>query len=91
MNMYTVAIKRKYLREISRLPKEVIQRFDLLYEVLKQSGPAGPYQWQNYSKLSENEYHCHLNYRYVACWRCEKKSIVVEVYYVGSRENAPYA
>jgi hypothetical protein len=35
-------------------------------------------------------YHCHLSYRYVACWTWRKKEIVIEVYYVGSRENAPY-
>ena len=40
-------------------------------------------------QLSKNEYHCHLNYRYVACWRHEKNTITIEVYYVGSREQAP--
>ena len=31
-----------------------------------------------------------LAYHWVACWRNENGSIVVEVYYVGSREDAPY-
>jgi hypothetical protein len=31
-----------------------------------------------------------LNYRYVACWTCRKNEIEIEVYYVGSREKAPY-
>lgn len=35
-------------------------------------------------------HHCHLNYRYVACWTCRRNEIVIEVYYVGSREKAPY-
>jgi hypothetical protein len=26
----------------------------------------------------------------VACWSCRKNRIVIEVYYVGSREKAPY-
>jgi hypothetical protein len=32
----------------------------------------------------------HLLHKWVACWYWEKKSIVIEVNYVGSRENAPY-
>ena len=40
--------------------------------------------------LSETEYHCHLAYSWVACWRHEKYTITIEVYYAGSRENAPY-
>jgi hypothetical protein len=26
----------------------------------------------------------------VACWTCRKDEIVIEVYYAGSREKAPY-
>lgn len=88
---YKVQIKKRILKRLPRLPKEVQRRFDLLSGVLRTKGPTGPHEWQNYSKLGENEYHCHLNYRYCACWRAEKRSIVVEVYYVGSREDAPYA
>ena len=32
----------------------------------------------------------HLNYRYVACWNYRQGKIEIEVYYVGSREKAPY-
>jgi hypothetical protein len=46
--------------------------------------------WPNFSKLSATSYHCHLGYRHVACWRCERRAVIVEVYYVGSREAAPY-
>ncbi len=42
------------------------------------------------NKLGENTYHCHLAYRWVACWRNEKGKMIVEVEYVGSREKAPY-
>jgi hypothetical protein len=41
-------------------------------------------------KLDENIYHCHLAYKWVACWKHEKSTIIIEVYYAGSRENAPY-
>ncbi|MBD3393359.1 MAG: hypothetical protein GF418_14625 [Chitinivibrionales bacterium] len=88
---FKVLVSRRVLKKIAKLPQKVQNRFDILYGVLQKSGPAGPHDWQKYSKLSEHEYHCHLTYHYVACWRHEKKSIIVEVYYVGSREDAPYA
>jgi len=40
--------------------------------------------------LGKDQYHCHLNYRYVACWTCHKNEILIEGYYAGSREKAPY-
>lgn len=64
-------------------------RFELLIEDLRDNGPVQP-RWPNYSKLSDTEYHCHLSYKWVAAWRHEKNTIVIEVYYAGSRENAPY-
>ena len=88
---YRIFLKKKMLRTLQQLPEQVQRRFEILYKVLELSGPTGPHYWQNYSKLGEKEYHCHLTYRFVACWRYEKKTITIEVYYVGSRENAPYA
>ena len=55
----------------------------------KDKGPEQP-GWQNYSKLSETEYHCHLGTSWVARWEHNEDSINIEVYYVGSREKAPY-
>jgi hypothetical protein len=40
--------------------------------------------------FEDNKYHCHLSNKWVACWKNEKDSIIIEVYYAGSRENAPY-
>ena len=87
---YYVVYRKKLARELRRLPVNVQERFYGLVDVLTANGPAGGYQFQNYSKLSENEYHCHLTYHYVACWRHYKGTITIEVYYVGSREDAPY-
>lgn len=57
---------------------------------LESKGPEQP-EWMNYSKLGKNKYHCHLNYHYVACWQVEAdNTLTLEVYYAGSRENAPY-
>ena len=60
-----------------------------LVDAIKKNGPVQP-SFRNYSKLSKNEYHCHLDYHWVACWKCENEKYIVEVYYVGSRESAPY-
>jgi mRNA-degrading endonuclease RelE of RelBE toxin-antitoxin system len=87
---YEIKIKKSVLKNLCRLPENVQDRFENLVQVLRQSGPAGAYIFQNYGKLGENEYHCHLTYRFVACRRHEKGTITIEVNYAGSRENAPY-
>jgi len=46
--------------------------------------------WHNFSPLGGDRYHCHLSYRYVACWSWQQGKIEIEVNYVGSREKAPY-
>ena len=87
---YIVTMKRSVLKAIGKLPEAVQDRFRVLTRVLEAKGPTGPHAWKNYSKLSDNEYHCHLKYSYVAIWRHEKKTIIIEVTYAGSREDAPY-
>ncbi|MBR5095934.1 MAG: hypothetical protein IK015_00085 [Treponema sp.] len=86
---YQVFVKKKIRRNLEKLPQNVQDLFDELTEDLTAKGPEQP-SWPNYSKLSKTKYHCHLNYSYVACWKCENDSIEIEVYYAGSRENAPY-
>lgn len=61
----------------------------LLIEDLKEDGPIQK-GWHNFSPLGTDTYHCHLNYRHVACWTFRQGEIEIEVYYVGSREKAPY-
>lgn len=86
---YHVRLKKKVAHALLKLPKDVQQLFYLLAADLQADGPIQR-EWRNFSSLGGNRYHCHLNYRYVACWTCEKQEIVIEVYYVGSREKAPY-
>lgn len=87
--IYEIKIKRKLEKNLNKLPLMVQKKFFRLVLDLRDKGPEQP-NWPNYSKLSPNEYHCHLRYSWVACWKHEKKSILIEVYYVGSREKAPY-
>jgi hypothetical protein len=55
-------------------------------------------KWSNYGKLgrtkkNEDKRHCHLikgNPTYVSCWEVDKQRHLIEVYYVGTHEGAPY-
>jgi mRNA-degrading endonuclease RelE of RelBE toxin-antitoxin system len=86
---YKVTVKMKVARKLLKLPKSIQKLFFLLVEDIKADG-AIQKNWHNFSSLGDNKYHCHLNYRYVACWTYKKGTITIEVYYVGSREKAPY-
>lgn len=87
--MFKVKIKKKILKNVTKIPINVQQRF---WELIQDLRVDGPHQinWPNFSKLGKNEYHCHLIHHWVFCWRYEKDSIIIEVYYAGSRKKAPY-
>ncbi|MFO7601950.1 MAG: hypothetical protein R6X27_19390 [Candidatus Desulfacyla sp.] len=86
---YKVKIKKKALRGLAKLLINVHKLLFLLIEDLKADGPIQK-TWHNFSPFGDDRYHCHLNYRYVACWAYHQREIEIEVYYVGSREKAPY-
>jgi hypothetical protein len=89
LHRYSVVFTKKVRKGLIKVPVNIRDKFFILAEQLAEHGPVAA-NWQNYSKLGPNEYHCHLGYSWVACWRHEKETITIEVYYVGSRENAPY-
>ncbi len=71
------------------MPMREQKRFANLVEDLERKGPIRS-EWPNFSKLGEQQYHCHLSYSWVACWQVEESVLEIEVYYAGSREKAPY-
>ncbi|MDA3809743.1 MAG: hypothetical protein PF518_05355 [Spirochaetaceae bacterium] len=89
LKRYKVLITKKALKRLHKMPEEQQELFYLLKEELAEKGAVRS-NWPNYSKLGKIAHHCHLSNRWVAVWRLEKNSIEVEVYYVGSREDAPY-
>lgn len=89
MTAYVVTLRKRTLRVIQRLPKRVQHRIWLLATDLREHGPVQPL-WPNYSRLETGAYHCHLLHDWVACWRFDVAKKEVDVYYVGSRQNAPY-
>jgi DNA-binding XRE family transcriptional regulator len=48
-----------------------------MIEDLKADGPIQK-SWNNFSPLGDDQYHCHLNYRYVACWTYRQGEIEIE-------------
>jgi mRNA-degrading endonuclease RelE of RelBE toxin-antitoxin system len=86
---YAVVFTKKVRKSLAKVPHNIRDKFFILAEQLAEHGPIAA-NWNNYSKLGSDKYHCHLAYSWVACWTNEKGTITIEVYYVGSRENAPY-
>lgn len=86
---YQIIIKKKALKSAAKMPLPVQRKLKMLVNDLALTGPVLP-AWPNFSKLSQDEYHCHLAHKWVACWRADGGEIEIEVYYAGSRENAPY-
>ena len=86
---YKVFWKNRVKKRIEKCPAYVQKKFKLLVEDLCARGAILP-EWDRFSALGKNFYHCHLDYSWAAVWYWEKDSIVVEVTYVGSRESTPY-
>jgi len=87
---WTVRIKKKVQKKVRKLPQNLKDVLESLVVDLEDRGPVRG-DWPNYSKLSDGSHHCHLNYSYVAVWIEENRQLnLIEVVYVGSREDAPY-
>ena len=85
-----VRIHKKAAKRAKKLPQNVQVLFAALVRDLILSGPV-QHEWANYSKLTHGRFHCHLNRSYVAVWAVMDNEIrILEVTYVGSREDAPY-
>jgi mRNA-degrading endonuclease RelE of RelBE toxin-antitoxin system len=86
---YDVILDKKILKNVEKLPLRIQKKLNALILELIEKGPIR-YNWPNYSKLSKNKFHCHLDYHWVACWELYNNQLTIEVYYVGTREKAPY-
>jgi mRNA-degrading endonuclease RelE of RelBE toxin-antitoxin system len=89
--LYTVEVNKRTLKTLRDMPKREQILFKDLVRDLSTSGAIRK-DWPNFSPLAgkKNKYHCHLSYHWVACWEWKEGSIIIEVYYAGSREKAPY-
>lgn len=88
--LWSVMLPKKVHKSQSSLPKTQQEIFMALLRDLRRSGPVQG-SWPNYSKLGASKHHCHLSHKWVVCWEVVDKQIrIIEVYYVGSRKDAPY-
>ncbi len=91
---WTVSFTSKADKQKRKLPEKIRLLADALAKEIAKAGPIRK-NWKNFGSLSDrNTYHCHLKDgrpTYVACWRLENKNIkIVEIFYAGTHENAPY-
>jgi hypothetical protein len=94
-DQWTVNIIGQAKKSDKTLSKGSAASFSLLFLELRSLGPYRS-NWPNYTKMkgSDDDYHCHIEKgrpTYVACWRViNKKQKIIEVYYAGTHEKAPY-
>lgn len=92
---WTVGFTNKAEKQFRKLPEDIQAAVSALRSDLKSRGPTVP-EWKHFGKLHSqgSKYHCHIKSgrpTYVACWEVLDKRIrILEIYYVGSHENAPY-
>lgn len=86
---WQVFSRRKVQKQVAKMPRTEQVKFANLVEDLERKGLIRK-EWKNFSKLSANEYHCHLSHSWVACWPVEDRLMEIEAYYAGSGEEAPY-
>ena len=74
----------------------ITDAIDALVLDLQYRGPILK-EWPHYGIIQKNKkescHHCHLRRgrpTFVACWEADEKTKKIEVFYVGSHENAPY-
>ena len=96
---WEVLLSSSTVKQKRKLSLTVASIFARLLGDLENLGPIQT-GWSNFGALRKdkripsNSYHCHLKKgkpTYVACWQVINKKIkVMEIFYVGTHENAPY-
>lgn len=92
---WIVEVTAKADKQIRKLPESIRAVYLALAKELEEYGPYRS-NWSHYGKLRDEKhsYHCHLvggRPTYVVCWEVKDKTLrILEVYYVGTHENAPY-
>lgn len=95
---WTVYFSSRAKKQVKKLQDDdLLATIRYLAECLTNRGPFPGNEWPNYSKLKGKQddlRHCHLlkgKPTYVSCWKVvDKQAKIIEVYYVGTHEKAPY-
>jgi mRNA-degrading endonuclease RelE of RelBE toxin-antitoxin system len=90
---WKIDIVRQAKKASKTLSKSAFEAYAYLLIELEELGPYRK-NWPHYTCMGEDDYHCHIKRgrpTYVACWRIiNKKQMIIEVYYAGTHEKAPY-
>ena len=95
---WNVLYSPKAGRQKKKLPQKIQETIDVLVREIEKCGPLRN-NWSHFGPLRgkglpENAFHCHIKSgrpTYVSCWFVvDKKLKQVEIFYVGTHENAPY-
>lgn len=92
---WTVDIVGQAKKADKNLSLDAAKAFVVLLKELKSLGPYRS-DWHNYTKMNgrDDDFHCHLKKgrpTYVVCWAIRNKNQkLIEVYYAGTHEKAPY-
>lgn len=96
---WEVFLSTQVVKLVRKFQKEKPKIYATVFALVKDLEIHGPILkwWLNFGLLHKSKrvanqsYHCHIcrgKPTYVACWKVNGKQI--EVYYVGTHENAPY-
>lgn len=92
---WAVRFSKKAGKQYNKMPLEIRDAVQALVTELELKGPM-QFEWKNFGKLKgmDQSYHCHVKSgrpTYVVCWQVIDKQIrIMEIYYVGTHEGAPY-
>ena len=90
---WTVTMSKRVAKKVKKLPVSVQAAIEVLIGEIKLNGPNRT-NWSHFGGLKKDAYHCHVKSgrpTYVVCWYVnDRKLRLVEVYYAGTHENAPY-
>jgi hypothetical protein len=94
---WTIRTTKIVDKQAKKISEKVKLQLRFLFMDLTNKGPTLS-DWPNYGKLygkkGSDKRHCHLQKgkpTYVCCWEViDKKLKIIEVYYVGTHEKAPY-
>lgn len=97
--VWKIFYTRAAYKQLKLLPERVLDSLTLLIRNMESKGPIQN-DWPHFSPLGKtknipvNSYHCHIKSgrpTYVVCWQITNKTIkIIEIFYVGTHENAPY-
>lgn len=99
---WLVRFTKKAEKQTEKLSKSAKLALNLLITDLANNGPFPGSSWPSYGKLkglkgvksNRDLRHCHLikgNPTYVCCWEVVETEVkIIEVYYAGPHEKAPY-